>query len=276
MTDTAQQPKTSSGLAVAGLVLGILAAVTSFLPIINNLSFFIALIGGILSAIALIGALRGKHTAKGMSIAGVVLAVVSIVIVLVTQSAFKAVLDSASEELQSSSQPVAASEKKEEEAEADVKAEEETKSTESASDEKAKEEAKAEDKEDAEEEADYSSMSIGQSVELKSGLNLTVNSVEPFVGKYNSDDPTVCVNVTYVNNGDSNESFNTFDWKVVDANGVESSQTFVLDGEDELKSGQLQPGGTVSGNVYFEGSPVKVLYYSNMFNSEASIGWVVE
>ena len=276
MTDTAQQPKTSSGLAVAGLVLGILAAVTSFLPIINNLSFFIALIGGILSAIALIGALRGKHTAKGMSIAGVVLAVVSIVIVLVTQSAFKAVLDSASEELQSSSQPVAASEKKEEEPKADAKEEEETKSTESASDEKAKEEAKAEDKEDAEEEADYSSMSIGQSVELKSGLNLTVNSVEPFVGKYNSDDPTVCVNVTYVNNGDSNESFNTFDWKVVDASGVESSQTFVLDGEDELKSGQLQPGGTVSGNVYFEGSPVKVLYYSNMFNSEASIGWVVE
>ncbi|MBR3314518.1 MAG: DUF4190 and DUF4352 domain-containing protein [Atopobiaceae bacterium] len=275
MTDTAQQPKTSSGLAVAGLVLGILAAVTSFLPIINNLSFFIALIGGILSAIALIGALRGKHTAKGMSIAGVVLAVVSIVIVLVTQSAFKAVLDSASEELQSSSQPVAASEKKEE-------AESEEPKTEAKTEEKAEEpaaetktEEKADKAEEAAEEIDYSSMSIGQTVDLKDGMSLTVNSVQPFTGKY-TDDPTVCVNVTYVNNGDSNESFGTYDWKVVDANGVETSQAFVIDGEDELSSGTLQPGGTVSGNLYFEGSPVKVLYYSNMFNSEASIGWVVE
>lgn len=133
---------------------------------------------------------------------------------------------------------------------------------------------KSSDGEDVEA-VDYASMAIGQAVDLENGLSLTVNSVEPFVSEYGSEDPTVCVNVTYVNNGDSNESFNSFNWKVVDANGVETDQTFVLDGENELSSGNLQPGGTVSGNVYFEGSPVKVLYYSNVFDSEATIGWVV-
>ena len=35
-------PLPKSGMAVASLVLGIVAAVTSFLPIINNLSFILA------------------------------------------------------------------------------------------------------------------------------------------------------------------------------------------------------------------------------------------
>ena len=76
--------KQGSGLAIAGLVLGIIAAITSFLPIINNLSAIIAIIGGIFAVISLIGALRGKHNAKGLSIAGVVLAVVSFAVVLAT------------------------------------------------------------------------------------------------------------------------------------------------------------------------------------------------
>ena len=57
--------KKTSGLAIAGLVLGILAAVTSFLPIINNLSFIMAIVGGVLAAIALVGATRGKNDSKG-------------------------------------------------------------------------------------------------------------------------------------------------------------------------------------------------------------------
>ncbi|MEE0026771.1 MAG: hypothetical protein U0J70_04210, partial [Atopobiaceae bacterium] len=85
--------KQSSGLAIAGLVLGIIAAVTSFLPIINNVSFFIGIIGGVFALIALIGAVRGKHGSKGLSIAGLVLAIVSCAIVLVTQSAYKAAID---------------------------------------------------------------------------------------------------------------------------------------------------------------------------------------
>lgn len=89
--------KKTSGLAIAGLVLGILAAVTSFLPIINNLSAIIAVIGGVLAAISLVGALRGKHSSKGLAIAGVVLAVVSFAVVLATQSMYKSMIDTAAQ-----------------------------------------------------------------------------------------------------------------------------------------------------------------------------------
>ena len=38
-------PQPKSGMAIAGFVLGIIALLTSFLPIINNLSFFLAILG---------------------------------------------------------------------------------------------------------------------------------------------------------------------------------------------------------------------------------------
>lgn len=268
------QVKTSSGPAIAGLVLGILAILGSFLPIVNNLSFILALIGGVLSVVALIGAMRGKHTAKGMSIAGVVLAVVSIVVVLATQSMYSAAIDAASESLKD--EPVAASKSSSSDSAKDEA--EKSDAAEAKQDEKKdekqdeKQDEKAEEKK--EEEVDYSNMEQGQAVEMKSGLSVVVNSVQPGPTRYD-DSPTVCVSVTYTNNGDSNESFNPFDWKSLDANGVESSTTFVTDGVDELQSGKLQAGGTVTGNIYFEGEPVKILYYSNMFNDDASAGWNV-
>lgn len=262
------QPKTSSGMAIAGLVLGILAILGSFLPIINNISFFLALIGGVFAIIAFVGAMRGKHTAKGMSIAGIVLAVVSIVVVLATQSMYSAALDSASKSITEGDKPVSASSASSED-ETDADAKEDEKAEEKT--EPKKDEAKEEDKA---EETDYSNMSLGQSVDLESGLTIVVNSVEPGPTRYD-DTPTTCANVTITNNGDSSESFNPYDWKSLDANGVESEHTYVTDATDELNSGKLQPGGTVTGNVYFEGSPVKILYYSNMFNSEATVSWNV-
>lgn len=276
------QVKTSSGLAIAGLVLGILAILGSFLPIINNLSFILALIGGVLSVVALIGAMRGKHTAKGMSIAGVVLAVVSIVVVLATQSMYSAAIDAASESLKD--EPVAASKSssddsakgeaaKSNDAGANAEAKQEEKQD-AKQDEKQEEKQNEKAEETKEEEVDYSNMEQGQAVEMKSGLSVVVNSVQPGPTRYD-DSPTVCVSVTYTNNGDSNESFNPYDWKSLDANGVESSTTYVANGVDELQSGKLQAGGTVTGNIYFEGEPVKILYYSNMFNDDASAGWNV-
>lgn len=253
--------KTSSGMAIAGLVLGIIAIATSFLPIINNLSFFLALIGGLLSAIALFGAMRGKHTAKGMSIAGVVLAIVSVVIVLATQSAYSAALKAASDELTSGSKPVATTDGGEQAAEPK---------------EEAKEEAPAESPKEEEapksDDADYAHMAVGQSVTLANGVTVCFNEVEQ--GLVNYDDSLITrVNVTYTNGGDKNASFNPFDWKGEDANGAQRSYAFFTDGTNELSSGTLSPGGTATGNIYFEDGTVRVLYYSNMFSSTASIGW---
>ncbi len=243
--------KTSSGLAIAGLVLGILAILGSFLPIINNLSFILAVIGGILAIIAFVGYKRGKHTAKGISIAGIVLAVISVVVVLATQSFYGKVVDEASKELSTGPTPVASS----------------TSSDTPQSDEK-----KDDKGEKKSEQADYSNMKVGETVTLGNGLSITVNSVQPGEAKYDGS-PTVRANITYTNSGDSNEPFNIFDWKSVDANGVETSTTYMSQDKDQLDSGKLQPGGTVTGNVYFEGEPTKILYYSSFLQSESQIAW---
>ena len=251
-------PKQGSGLAIAGLVLGIIAVVTSFLPIINNLSFFIALIGGILAIIALVGALRGKHTAKGLSIAGVVLAVVSIIIVLVTQSAYSAALNKATE----GSKPVAASSSSEAPAN-------------SAPASSSSEAPKQEEKKAEEPAKDYSNLAVGETVKLDNGLSVTVNSVEPDITSY-GDKKIIGVNVTYKNDGKDSQSFNPYDWKGEDANGAQRSTTYYMDAKDELNSGKLSAGGSVTGNIYFEDGTVKVLYYSNMFNDSAAAGWKIK
>ncbi len=258
-------PKQGSGLAVAGLVLGIIAAVTSFIPIVNNLSAILAFIGFILALIALIGALRGKHTAKGISIAGVALCVVSFIIVLATQSAFKAALDKAT----TGSQPVASSATSESSAKKDEGASKEEKSS-------AKEEKPAEQKEQSSEQKseskDYTNLAVGETVTLDNGLSVTVNSVDTSLTNYD-DSPIVGINVTYANNSSENESFNPYDWKGEDANGAQRTTTYYSEGKDSLNSGTLSAGGTVTGNLYFEGGTVRVLYYSNMFNDSATAGW---
>lgn len=252
MSDTT--PKQTSGLAIAGLVLGILAAVTSFLPIINNLSAVIAVIGGVLSAIALVGALRGKHTAKGLSIAGVVLAVVSFAVVLITQSAYSAALQKAT----SGASPVDASEQQEDATPAKTEANDDAEASNAGS----------------ETQKDYSSLAVGETVTLDNGVSVTVNSVQTGLENYDGS-IMIGVNVTYKNDGEDNTSFSQYDWKGEDANGAQRSAAYYSKDDESLNSGTLSPGGTVTGNVYFDDGIVRVLYYDNMFNKAPTAGWVL-
>lgn len=87
--------KPRSGFAIAALFLGIVAAATSFMPIINNASFFIALIGLILAIVAIAGIRKGKNSGKGLAVAGLVLSIVAGLLVLGTQAFYSAVLDEA-------------------------------------------------------------------------------------------------------------------------------------------------------------------------------------
>jgi hypothetical protein len=103
-----QQPSTSgqqpvvvagttkgSGLAVTSLILGIIALLLAFIPIVNNFAFPLALIGLTLGVIGWVGARRGKRTGKGMAIVGVALAVLALAGVLASQAFYGAVLDEA-------------------------------------------------------------------------------------------------------------------------------------------------------------------------------------
>src|SRR6478609_8260623 len=74
-TTTTTNPKAGRGLGIAGLVLGILAAILSFIPCLGMYAIFPGIIGLILSIISIVQA--GKAgAAKGMAIAGLVCSIV--------------------------------------------------------------------------------------------------------------------------------------------------------------------------------------------------------
>ena len=85
----------ASGMAIAGLVLGIVAAISSWIPIINNFSFILALIGAVFAVVGVVSTVRGKHSSKGLAIAALVVNVIALVLVLATQSAMSAAIDEA-------------------------------------------------------------------------------------------------------------------------------------------------------------------------------------
>ncbi len=79
----------SSGLSTAGMVLGIIAIVLSFIPIVNNVAFVLAVLAFIFGIIAL-----AKKQSKGKAITAIILAVLSIVITLSMQAIFSNALKS--------------------------------------------------------------------------------------------------------------------------------------------------------------------------------------
>ncbi len=87
----------SSGLAVTGLVLGIIAAVLSFIPIINNLAFVLAILALIFGIIAL-----AKRQSTGMGVAAIVLAVAAVIITIAVQVAAYNALQKASQDINKS------------------------------------------------------------------------------------------------------------------------------------------------------------------------------
>ena len=88
----ADSNKPTSAAAIVGLVLGILAIVTSWIPIVNNLSFMIGAIGLVFSIVGVVGTVRGTKGGKGLAIAALVVNVLSLVVVLGLQSAWSAAL----------------------------------------------------------------------------------------------------------------------------------------------------------------------------------------
>lgn len=113
---------------------------------------------------------------------------------------------------------------------------------------------------------------IGTTVNLPDGLSVTVDSVEPGLANYDGSAMTG-VHVTYTNNGDDGASYNVYDWKGEDANGAQQSTGYYSEGSDELSSGTLAKGGTVSGNVYFKGDLARVLYFGNLLEKTATASW---
>lgn len=82
-----------SGLCTAGLVLGIIGLCTSFIPIVNNLSFILGVLAVIFGLVSL------KKAGKGKLIATIILGILSIAITLSAQKATSDALNTVSADL---------------------------------------------------------------------------------------------------------------------------------------------------------------------------------
>ena len=88
------EEKKKSGLATAGMVLGIVGICTSFIPFINNLSLVMAIIAFIFGIIALV-----KKAGSGKAATAIILAVFTAIITLSMQNSFSNSLDKTNKEL---------------------------------------------------------------------------------------------------------------------------------------------------------------------------------
>lgn len=124
-------------------------------------------------------------------------------------------------------------------------------------------------------EKDYSNLKVGDSVTLENGLKIAVTDAEEVQEAY-GDGTQMRITVSYKNTGDEPQSYNLFDWKSENKDGVERSIEMSFGDDNSLDSGKLKPGGKISGNVYFKNDITKVYYYNNgFFQNESEICWKV-
>ena len=80
------------------------------------------------------------------------------------------------------------------------------------------------------------------------------------------------MNVSIVNKSDSELSFNTFDWKIEDANGaIEGPSATAFTTSDNLGSGDLAVNGKKEGSVIFEvakDSKIKIHYQPSFWSNK--------
>lgn len=91
------EEKKKSGFATAGLVLGIIGVCTSFIPIVNNLSFILALIGILFGVVSLI-----KKASKKTAVAGMIICILAIIFTIQSQQKLVDTVNDAVDDMSSS------------------------------------------------------------------------------------------------------------------------------------------------------------------------------
>ena len=88
-----QQPK--NGLGTAGFVLGLLALIFSFIPLVGVVAWPLGILGLVLAAVGWHRASQGSATNKGLAIAGTVLSVLALLVCILWVAAFGKAVDNA-------------------------------------------------------------------------------------------------------------------------------------------------------------------------------------
>lgn len=126
----------------------------------------------------------------------------------------------------------------------------------------------------AEPEPDFSALAVGQTVTYKNGLAVAVTGVTRGLTNYDGGLITG-ITVTYTNTGSDTQSFNVYDWDGEDASGVQRNTAYYSEATNELSSGKLSPGGSVTGNVYFDGDIVRAIYTENIWDDDSVAAWIL-
>lgn len=216
-----QQPK--NGFGITALVLGIVALVLGFIPF---LSLFTAIPLGILGAIfGIIGLVRVSKrvaTNKVMAIFGLIASILAILLALTSSIATGAFIGSLDSKDSTTATPVADGEGGE--------------------------------FSQGEKELDTFPGQTEDDVVGKAGEELTIRGVKVSASKVTPKNDTfgnlLCSSVKLKNDGDSEVSYNVFDWKLQYPSGDIKDPT-ISDG-DSLSHGEIAPGGTAKGEVCFE------------------------
>lgn len=226
-------------IAIAALVAGIIAFFTGLVPVLGLLLGIVAVVLGVLG----LRKAKGLYgSGKGLAITGLVLGAVALITSLFT-TVLAGAIGASSSDTAASPAPVTS----EEPADA-APAPEDSAGAESAPAES--EAAPAAGQFPGQTEDDQVA-EAGATIDLD-GLQVTTT---PLTASSTALGSYWCTTATYVNGGDDTASYNLFDWKVLNPNGASESAT--LSGQDgALSSGELAPGGTVSGDVCFNDSSV--------------------
>lgn len=120
---------------------------------------------------------------------------------------------------------------------------------------------------------------VGDVIKIN-GTQLTVNEVTKSAGgefdKPKSENEYVIIRVTIENTGNSTISYNPYYFKVQNSQGQITDPAFtIVDQDTALQSGELAPGGKVSGTVAFEqpknDPKLKLQYTIDLFGQDVTI-----
>lgn len=233
-------PRPTNVLSILALVAGVIAFFTGLVPVLG------LLLGLVAVALGVVGLRKARTlmgSGKGLSIAGIVLgavaAVTSLISAIVVGGVLNAASDAASSAASSAVAPGPAPSSPEQSSAAPAPGQS------SAAQPPAQGQFPGQT-------ADDQVAPAGSPITID-GLTITTTPLAAqttVLGNY------WCTSVTYQNGGSGQAPYNLFDWKVLNPSGASESAT--LTGQDgALSSGELAPGGTVTGNVCFNDSSVQ-------------------
>ena len=211
------EKKSTSGLAVAGLVCGIIALVSSFVPLLNLLSFPFVLLAIIFGGIGVWQTVKGTKGGKGIAIAGLALGIIALLVTAVMYGSAGAASDAADKGQGASGQAVQQSQQP------------------------------AEGAQGADAQQPEAAQSGGE------GADYQVTIGEATTGEDYQGNPAIVVSYTFVNNSDEAVSPLVAANAKAFQNGVQLEGAIGVDGAESSKSmSEIKPGASVTYALAYE------------------------